>query len=68
VARRLPSGTGIPGDDQFAALSSGPAENGIAERFIRTLKENLVWVRSFATIAELAEVLGEFKRRTTSNG
>ena len=28
-----------------------PEGNGVAERFIRTLKENLLWVRSFATIA-----------------
>ena len=27
-----------------------PEGNGVAERFIRTLKENLLWVRSFATI------------------
>jgi hypothetical protein len=37
--------------------------NGIAERFIRTLKENLLWVRHFATVAELVEALREFKRR-----
>ena len=30
-----------------------PEGNGVAERFIRTLKENLLWVRSFATIEEL---------------
>ena len=35
--------------------------NGIAERFIRTLKENLLWVRSFATVAELVEALPEFR-------
>ena len=35
---------------------------GVAERFIRTLKENLLWVRHFATVAELVEALREFKR------
>src|SRR5207248_2627574 len=40
-----------------------PEGNGIAERFIRTLKENLLWVRSFATVAELVEALREFKRQ-----
>jgi putative transposase len=40
-----------------------PEGNGCAERFIRTLKENLLWVRSFATVAELAAALGEFKRQ-----
>ena len=29
---------------------------------VRTIKENLLWVRVFATVAELAEALGEFKR------
>ena len=37
-----------------------PEGNGVAERFIRTLKENLLWVRSFETIVRLA--LLEFKR------
>jgi len=40
-----------------------PEGNGIAERFIRTLKENLLWVRTFATLAELVEALREFRRR-----
>jgi transposase InsO family protein len=39
-----------------------PEGNGCAERFIRTLKENLLWVRTFATIDELRESLIEFKR------
>jgi transposase InsO family protein len=40
-----------------------PQGNGIAERFVRSLKENLIWIRPFATVAELAEALREFKRR-----
>ena len=40
-----------------------PEGNGVAERFIRTLKENLLWVRHFATVAELIETLQEFQRR-----
>ena len=40
-----------------------PEGNGVAERFIRTLKENLLWVRPFATVAELVEALREFRRR-----
>ena len=39
-----------------------PEGNGVAERFIRTLKENLLWVRRFATIEELRLALLEFKR------
>ena len=38
-----------------------PEGNGVAERFIRTLKENLLWVRSFDTIEELRLALLEFK-------
>jgi transposase InsO family protein len=40
-----------------------PEGNGIAERFIRTLKENLLWVRRIATVAELIEALRGFQRR-----
>ena len=39
-----------------------PEGNGVAERFIRTLKENLLWVQSFDTIEELRLALLEFKR------
>ena len=39
-----------------------PEGNGVAERFIRTLKENVLWVRSFETIEELRLALFEFKR------
>jgi transposase InsO family protein len=38
-----------------------PEGNGCAERFIRTLKENLLWVRRFATIEELRHALHAFK-------
>ena len=53
---------------RFLGMASSPSfvrepeGNGCAERFIRTLKEQLLWVRSFATVAELVEALGEFKR------
>ncbi len=39
-----------------------PEGNGVAERFIRTLKENFLWVRTFETIEELRQALLEFKR------
>jgi putative transposase len=53
---------------RFLGLESSPAfvrepeGNGCAERFIRTLKENLLWVRPFATIEELRLALIAFKR------
>jgi putative transposase len=40
-----------------------PEGNGVAERFIRTLKENVLWVRHFATVAELIDALRQFKER-----
>lgn len=35
--------------------------NGCAERFIRTLKENLLWMRTFETVEDLRRALLEFK-------
>ena len=38
-----------------------PEGNGCAERFIRTLKENLLWVRTFETIEELRHAMLQFR-------
>jgi putative transposase len=37
-----------------------PEGNGIAERFIRTLKENFLWVHTFETIEDLRQGLRDF--------
>jgi putative transposase len=50
------------GMESSPSFVRAPEGNGCAERFIRTLKENLLWVRTFATVAELAQALSEFKR------
>jgi transposase InsO family protein len=48
---------------RFLGMTSSPAfvrapeGNGVAERFIRTLKEQLLWVRTFRTVEELREAL-----------
>src|SRR4026208_1509601 len=42
------------------AFVRAPEGNGCAERFIRTLKENLLWVRHFETIEELRLALLDF--------
>jgi hypothetical protein len=51
----------------FLAIESSPAfvrapeGNGCAKRFIRTLKENLLWVRTFDTVEDLRQALIEFR-------
>ena len=51
----------------FLGIASSPAfvrepeGNGCVERFIRTLKENLLWVRRFNSIEELRLALHAFK-------
>lgn len=39
-----------------------PEGNGVAERFIRTLKENFLWVHTFDTVEDLRRALVEFAR------
>lgn len=58
----------FPGMTSSPSFVREPEGNGIAERFIRTPKENLLWVRSFATVAGLLEALREFKRRYNERG
>jgi hypothetical protein len=40
-----------------------PEGNGCAERFIRTLKENLLWLTTFDTVEELRLALHAFQRQ-----
>ena len=40
-----------------------PEGNGCAERFVRTLKEQLLWLTPFATVEELRVALLAFKER-----
>ena len=57
---------------KFLGITSSPAfvrepeGNGCAERFIRTLKEQLLWTRTFKDISELRTALKEFKFRFNS--
>jgi len=37
--------------------------NGCAERFIRTLKEQLLWIERFDTVEALRQALRTFKER-----
>jgi putative transposase len=53
---------------RFLGIQSSPAfvrepeGNGCAERFVRVLKENLLWVRRFDTVEELRLALLAFQR------
>jgi putative transposase len=53
---------------KFLGIASSPAfvrapeGNGCAERFIRVLKENLLWVQTFDTIEELRQALLAFRK------
>jgi transposase InsO family protein len=51
---------GIASSPSFVRALEG---DGCAERFIRTLKENLLWLRSFATVEELRQAVLAFKGR-----
>jgi len=51
------------GIESSPAFVRAPEGNGCAERFIRTLKKNLLWVRYFKTIEELRQALLAFRER-----
>jgi putative transposase len=57
---RTDQGLGIEASPSFVREPEG---NGVAERFIRTLKENVLWVRTFKTIEELRAELVAFAKR-----
>lgn len=51
------------GMESSPAFVREPEGNGVSERFIRTLKEQLLWVRYFANVEELRLALLEFKEK-----
>lgn len=50
------------GIESSPAFVRAPEGNGCAERFIRTLKENLLWVQTFDTIEDLRLALIAFRK------
>jgi putative transposase len=61
MARDFQKGLRFLGIESSPAFVRAPEGNGCAERFIRTLKENLLWVRTFATVEELRRALLAFR-------
>lgn len=51
------------GIDASPSFVREPEGNGCAERFVRTLKEQLLWLRWFDTIEDLGRALHEFRDR-----
>jgi putative transposase len=51
------------GIEPSPAFVRQPEGNGCIERFFRTLKEQLLWVRRFRNIEELRAALSEFRHR-----
>jgi transposase InsO family protein len=49
------------GIESSPAFVRAPEGNGCAERCIRTLKENLLWVRTFDTVEDLRQALLAFR-------
>ena len=49
------------GIESSPAFVRAPEGNGCAERFIRTLKENLLWVRTLRHVEELRQALLVFR-------
>jgi transposase InsO family protein len=50
------------GIESSPAFVRAPEGNGCAERFIRTLKENLLWVCTFDTVEQLRLALLDFRK------
>src|SRR5438477_8079296 len=59
--RRVQKELEFLGIESSPAFVRAPEGNGCAERFIRTLKENLLWVRTFETVEELRQALLHFR-------
>jgi putative transposase len=56
-----PAALSIAGSPVFVRK---PVGGGRAERLVRTLRENLSWVESFATLADLQQALAALRRRS----
>ena len=50
-------------ENQLLSPARQPEGNGCIERFFRTLKEQLLWIRHFRDLEELRAALTEFRNR-----
>jgi putative transposase len=55
------------GIEASPAFVRQPEGNGCIERFFRTLKEQLLWVRHFRDLNELRAALSQFRDRYNRN-
>jgi putative transposase len=55
---------GAKSSPSYVAQSEG---NGVAERFVRTLKEQLLWVETFETVEDLRTALQAFRASYNAN-
>jgi len=60
LSRDFQDEIGFLGLESSPSFVRQPEGNGVAERFIRTLKENFLWVHTFGTIEELRCALRDF--------
>jgi transposase InsO family protein len=58
---KVPARARLPRHRELAGFVREPEGNGCVERFIRTLKENLLWMRRFDAIEELRVALHRFQ-------
>jgi putative transposase len=63
VAQAFQEELAFLGIESSPAFVRAPEGNGCAERFIRTLKENLLWLHRFETVEDLRQALLAFKHR-----
>ena len=61
MPRAFQTGIAFLGAESSPAFVRAPEGNGCAERFIRTLKENLLWVRIFDSAEDARPALLAFK-------
>jgi hypothetical protein len=65
--RYFPEGIALPRHRELARLRPDTRSNDCAERFIYTLKENLLWARTFETVEQPRQVLLDFRETYNAN-